>query len=141
MSPTATQSQVLARLAGGDELPEWFMDAIADRVAERLAARAIADTKTVGTAVICERFDLGEDWVRENYRALGGFLMGDAGEKRKPRRRFISAVVFERLVAMGDGPEQAAKNADERRKAKAKKASTSVPGGVELIPLRDDIAA
>jgi hypothetical protein len=141
MSPTATQAQQLARLAGSEELPEWFMDTIADKVADRLAARALADTKTVGTTALCDRFDLKPDWVRENYEALGGFLQGEAGKGRRPRRRFIPAVVFERLSAMGQGPEHAAKNVDKRRKARAKKASASVPGGVELIPLRDDIAA
>lgn len=141
MSPTAAQAQTLSRLAASDELPEWFMAAIAEKVAEKLAARAIADTKAVGTTAICERFGLEPDWVREHYLALGGFLLGPAGEGRRPRRRYIPAVVAERLAAMGNGPEAAKRTADRARRAKAKKASRSVPGGVELIPLRNDAAA
>ncbi len=130
---TSLASGLVAR-----ELHGEFADLVAEKLADRLLHLAVEDSKAVDTRTICARFGLKEDWVRANYRSLGGFLMGDGS---RARRRFVPTTVARHLAnglaqsspSYSTSPEKPRR----RRGTRTRSATGLTPSGVPLIELRN----
>jgi predicted DNA-binding transcriptional regulator AlpA len=113
------------------ELPEPVLDAIAERVVERLfevlpAQRADA---LIDAAELARRLGRSRAWVYEHADELGAIRLGDGP---RPRVAFDPAEVQRLLRARGTSPASAGPQAPEP----ARRRWPSRSGAVQLLPVR-----
>lgn len=110
-------------------IPDVLVEAIADRVAERLADIARDPVRLYDTRAVARMLAVSEDWVRDHAAELGAIRVGDS--PRGPLRfdsDKVAAAIDRRRVGR---PERA---------RRPRRPGPRRSGGVKLLPLPTESA-
>jgi hypothetical protein len=111
-------------------IPDALVEAIADRVAVRLADIARDPVRLYDTRAVARMLAVSEDWVRDHAAELGAIRVGDSprGPLRFDVDRVRTALAQRRLQRT------------ERAPAKRRGRRTTTASGVKLLPLPEEAA-